>query len=62
MHDGRWGVSSDSRVYISRPGNIGGAMALTEIEIRKAKPTEKAYRISDGGGLYLRVTPSGGKL
>ena len=37
-------------------------MALTETEIRKAKPKEKAYRMSDGGGMYLSVTPSGGKL
>jgi integrase len=37
-------------------------MALTETEIKKAKPKEKAYRMSDGGGMYLSVTPSGGKL
>jgi len=37
-------------------------MKLTDIEIRKAKPRDKAYRMSDGGGLYLRGTPSGGKL
>ena len=28
-------------------------MALTDTEIRKAKPTDKAYRVSDGSGLYL---------
>jgi hypothetical protein len=28
-------------------------MALTETEIKKAKPKEKAYRMSDGGGMYL---------
>ena len=37
-------------------------MALTELQIRKTKPQEKAYRLSDTGGLYLWVTPSGGKL
>jgi integrase len=37
-------------------------MALTDTEIRKAKPNEKAYRMSDGGRMYLVVTPSGGKL
>ncbi len=38
-------------------------MALTDTEIRKAKPEEAtAYRISDGGGLYLQVSPAGGKL
>lgn len=37
-------------------------MPLTDTEIRKAKPKEKAYRLSDGTGLYLWVTPAGGKL
>jgi integrase len=37
-------------------------MALTDTEIKKAKAKEKAYRMSDSGGLYLSVTPSEGKL
>jgi integrase len=37
-------------------------MALSDIEIRRAKPKQKAYRISDGGGMYLWITPAGGKL
>ena len=37
-------------------------MSLTDTEIRKAKPRERAYPLSDGAGLYLSVTPSGGKL
>ncbi len=37
-------------------------MALTDTEIRKAKGKGSAYRMSDGGGLYLCVTPAGGKL
>lgn len=37
-------------------------MALTDTEIRKAKSKTAAYRMSDGGGLYLLVTPAGGKL
>lgn len=37
-------------------------MALTDTEIRKAKAKGEPYRISDGGGLYLLVTPPGGKL
>ncbi|WAW09742.1 integrase arm-type DNA-binding domain-containing protein [Oxalobacter vibrioformis] len=35
---------------------------LTDREVSKLKPAEKAYRKPDGGGLYLLVTPSGGKL
>jgi integrase len=37
-------------------------MPLTDVEIRKAKAKEKPYRMSDGGSLYLWVTPAGGKL
>jgi hypothetical protein len=34
---------------------------LTDIETRKAKPQEKPYKLTDGKGLYLLVTPTGGK-
>jgi integrase len=37
-------------------------MALTDIETRRAKRKQKAYRMSDSGGMYLWVTPAGGKL
>jgi hypothetical protein len=37
-------------------------MALTDTEIRRAKKKEKPYKLSDGGNLFLWVTPSGGKL
>ncbi len=36
-------------------------MALSDVNIRKAKPTDKPQRLFDGGGLYLEVAPSGGK-
>ncbi|WP_298266600.1 integrase arm-type DNA-binding domain-containing protein [Geobacter sp.] len=35
---------------------------LTELQVRNAKPREGEYKLADGGGLYLLVTPSGGKL
>ena len=37
-------------------------MRLTDTAIRKAKPTEKVQRLFDGGGLYLEISPAGGKL
>lgn len=37
-------------------------MALTDTQIRKAKPDSKPRKLSDSGGLYLHVMPSGGKL
>ena len=36
-------------------------MALTDIAIRKAKPVDKTQRLFDGGGLYLELSPAGGK-
>lgn len=36
-------------------------MALTVIKVTKAKPREKAYKLSDQKGLYLLVNPSGSK-
>ena len=37
-------------------------MPLSDIQLKNAKPQEKEYKLSDGGSLYLLVTPSGGKL
>jgi len=36
-------------------------MPLTDLKIRSMKPREKAYKLFDGGGLYLEVTPTGGR-
>ena len=36
-------------------------MPLTDTAIRNAKPGEKPVRLFDGGGLYLEVSPTGGK-
>lgn len=35
---------------------------LSEMKIRTAKPEEKQITLFDGGGLFLLITPSGGKL
>ena len=35
---------------------------LTDIKIKNSKPSEKSYKLFDGGGLYVEITPSGGKL
>lgn len=37
-------------------------MPLTDTKIRTAKPTDKAYKLTDGLGMYLLVNPAGGKL
>lgn len=35
---------------------------LTDIQVSKAKPKDRDYKLTDGGGLYLLVTTAGGKL
>ena len=37
-------------------------MKLTDIQIKRVKPSAKPHKVSDGGGLFLWVTPSGGKI
>ena len=34
---------------------------LTDVKVRNAKPGEKQTKLFDGGGLFLLVTPQGGK-
>lgn len=36
-------------------------MKLSEAICKNTKPKQKLYKLFDGGGLYLEVTPSGGK-
>jgi len=37
-------------------------MPLTDVEIRKAKPAAKPFKLSDEKGLFLLISPTGGKL
>lgn len=37
-------------------------MPLTDTAIRQAKPADKPRRLADSGGLYLEISPAGGKL
>jgi len=37
-------------------------MPLTELAIKHLKPQVESYRAVDGGGLYIEVSPAGGKL
>jgi integrase len=36
-------------------------MKLTDTRIRNARPTTKAYKLSDGGGMYLLIKPDGAR-
>jgi hypothetical protein len=35
---------------------------LTTLQIKTAKPGERAYKVADSGGLFLLVQPNGSKL
>jgi hypothetical protein len=35
---------------------------LSDIQLRNAKPADKPYKLSDGGGLYVEIMPNGSKL
>jgi hypothetical protein len=36
-------------------------MKLTDIKIRSLKPKSKLYKVTDGHGLYIAITPTGSK-
>lgn len=61
-----------SRAVRCHPGNFwvalrvndgieGNCLALSDVKIKSAKPADKAYKLTDGNGLFLLVTPVGGK-
>jgi integrase len=40
----------------------GGMMKLKDVTIRNARSKASSYKLTDGRGLYIQITPSGGKL
>jgi hypothetical protein len=36
-------------------------MAMNDVKVRNAKPTENQIKLSDSDGMYLLITPNGGK-
>ncbi len=43
------------------PTNGYPKMALSDVSLRNAKPKDKAYKLYDEAGLFIQVTPAGGK-
>ena len=41
--------------------DLGATDFLTEARIRRARPKERPYKLRDGGGLYLLITPTDAK-
>ena len=48
-------------IWITRPGVRPLARALNKFTIRKVAALKEPGRYSDGGGLYLRITPAGAR-
>ena len=48
-------------ILIAQIPSEGGSMALTAIQVKSAKATDKPKKLSDGGGLYLLVQPTGAR-
>lgn len=40
---------------------MGALAKLSDTKVRQAKPRERAYKLTDGGGLYLLVAPTGSR-
>ena len=55
----RAGVSADSEAGYAFDTPTKEAGMLTDVEIRKAKAKDKAYKLYDSGGLFLQVTTAG---
>ena len=36
-------------------------MVLADVKVRQAKPAEQPYKLTDGNGLHLFITPAGGR-
>lgn len=47
---------------VEPPDWLANPMALTDVAIRNSKPGAKAIKLTDGGGMFLLITPAGGKL
>ena len=52
----------DAGYRTGEAGYFGGAPMLTDVQARKAKAADRPYKLTDGGGLHVCVTPAGGKL
>ncbi|MBN9016089.1 MAG: DUF4102 domain-containing protein [Rhizobiales bacterium] len=54
----RWYQSGASERHTNRHDSY----PITDLAIRSAKRREKAYKVSDSGGLHLLINPGGSKL
>jgi hypothetical protein len=50
------------RAFAKTTSEKGPHMPLTETRLRALKPKDKPYKVADDRGLYIKVSPAGGKL
>ena len=55
-------LKQQSRGYIGSAAKQYPQMLLVGYQIKNTKPTAKTYKLTDGKGLCLQVTPVGGTL
>lgn len=55
----QWKIEAPKKVENPMPKRIA---PLSDTKVRMTKPTGKPLKLFDGGGLFLLVTPTGGKL
>jgi integrase len=55
------GILHTDTVKLNSDTVKGAAMALTELEVKKAKASAKPQKLADGGGMYLLIQTSGSK-
>ncbi len=53
--------SGTSRLYRHAITSGNTVMPLTDTRVRNSKPTAKTHKLSDGGGMYLLITPDGAR-
>lgn len=57
-----WGTFAKGPHFREPHPEKGPQMALNDTVIKAAKPREKNWKLADEKGLYLLITPAGGKL
>ena len=49
------------QLHSPKPAKAMETNKLSDVKIRAAKPQDKLYSISDGEGMFLEISPKGGK-
>jgi hypothetical protein len=56
-----WGYLRTEKIYTPKMARQSTTGKLAAVAFRQAKPKDKPYKLSDGGGLYLLINPNGSR-